>query len=272
MKKEASLGIALFLLLMGLVFASSSWADSEELGPWKKFKFSAGNYFVFHDTRVRLDSKTLGRGADIDLEEQLNLDPIVQSFRFDAYWRYLPKHRLEFSFFDISREGSSRIGKNVQFGDQTFFVGVTLNTNFDVKVYKASYHWAFIHNNKYEFGASLGLNVMDMKLELANPILGSFVAEGVTIPLPVFGFKGEYFFTPKFSFVGGAEVFALKIGESKGYLLDLNLALEYAMNDWFGVGLGYTFYDINVIHEDDDIDLRVDYALNGIRVFFSIYF
>ena len=211
MRKATNPGISIFLLLMGLVFTPSSWADSEELGPWKRFKFDVGNYFVFHDTRFRLDSKTLGRGGDIDLEEELNLEPILKSFRFDAYWRYLPKHRLEFSFFDISRKGSTRIGKNVQFGDRTFFLGATLNTNLDLKIYKGSYHWAFIHTNKYEFGTSIGLNVMDIKLELANPILGSFVAETITIPLPVFGFKGTYFFTPKFSFAGGAEVFALKL-------------------------------------------------------------
>ena len=52
-------------------------------------------------------------GVELDLEDDLDLREDVSSFRIDAEWRFFERHRLNFSFFDLSREATSTLTRDI---------------------------------------------------------------------------------------------------------------------------------------------------------------
>jgi hypothetical protein len=110
--QKLKVGLVAFLFL-GWAGTPLVWADDSER-PWKTFTIKGGWYFPIQDTNVRLDGPgPLGLGTEIDLEDDLDLKEDVSSYRIDAEWRFFDRHRLNFSFFDLSRDATSTLNKQI---------------------------------------------------------------------------------------------------------------------------------------------------------------
>jgi len=177
-----------FAFLFALVTAAPSWAGENNPSPWKKFTLDFGFFYPIFNTGVRLDSKTFGRGTDIDGENDLNLEAELSLFRAEAQWRFFPKHRLEFAYYNISRDSSVFLGRTLQFGDRTFTVGTTISAGTDIQIIRLVYTWSFLQTQNYEVGISLGTDLMDIKTSISAPIVGK-ESEALIAPLPVVGLR-----------------------------------------------------------------------------------
>ena len=94
-------GITLFLTL---TIPAVSWAADKNSSPWKKYKADFGVFVPIFSSGVALDSKILGKGPQLNLEDDLNLDSELRVFRAEAQWRFFPNHRLELTYYDITRK------------------------------------------------------------------------------------------------------------------------------------------------------------------------
>jgi len=96
------------------------------------------------DSEFRLDSKSGRLGTVIDLENALDLEETTEVFRVNALCRLgqSRRHRLDFSYFDLSRDATATIGRDIQFGDETFFLGTTVNSFFDLEIFKGAYTYS----------------------------------------------------------------------------------------------------------------------------------
>lgn len=121
--------LAAFLFL-GWAGTPLVWADTES--PWKKFTIKAGGYFPFNDSSLQITGKKfgLGLGTKIDLEESLLLKEEHAVFRIDAEWRYFPRHRINVSYFDLSREAVSALTATITVGNKMFAVGDVVASEF----------------------------------------------------------------------------------------------------------------------------------------------
>jgi len=208
--------------LVALFFLSCAgtplvWADTER--PWKTFTIKLGGYVSLTDTNIRVDGTGgLGLGTEIDLEKDIGLDEDLSTYRIDAEWRFFDRHRLNFSFFDLTREATTSLKRDTIIGDILFPTGDILNSKWEHKVYVASYTWSFLQTNKYEVGLNIGAHVTRLKLQVAGQgIFGLNVeVDAVTVPLPVLGLTGAYAFTPKLVLRSNAGLFYLKIDEWEG--------------------------------------------------------
>ena len=256
-----------------LTFATPaiSWAADNAPSPWKKFSIDFGVYYPLFNTGIRLDSKTFGRGAEIDGEDDLNLKKELTVFRAEAQWRFSQKHRLEFTYYNISRDASVSLGRTLQFGDRTFPVTATIKSATDIEMYKIAYTWSFLQTPDYELGISLGANVMDIEASLSAPIIGK-ESEALIAPIPVLGLRAAYAFNPNLILNTSADFFYFEYEDFKGQLLDLNVNLEYYFWDHFGLSIGYNFFDVEVTYESDRRDLDFGYLFHGPKTALKIYF
>jgi hypothetical protein len=264
--------------LVALFFLSCSgtplaWADSER--PWKTFTIKLGGYFALQDTKVRLDGTGgLGLGTEIDFENDLNLDEDVSSYRIDAKWRFFDRHALNFSFYDLSRDAASFLARDITIGDTTFPAGTPLFTsNWEHKVYAASYTWSFLQTNKYEVGLNIGAHVTRLKLQVTGQVAGVLTSEieAVTAPLPVLGLTGGYAFTQKLVLRSNVGGFYLAIDDFEGYVINFDLDLEYNAWKYMGFGIGYNIFTMNLDLEADNFHGSADYTYQGFKVFLKFY-
>ena len=259
------------ILILNCTVTPLAWADSES--PWKTFSIKAGGYLPLQDTNVRVDGTGgLGLGTELDFENDLNLDEEVFSYRIDAQWRFFDRHSLNFSFFDLSRDATTLVGRDITIGDTTFFLGTNINTQWDYKVYAASYTWSFLQTNTYEVGLNIGFHITD--IELGINALGGIVAselDAVTLPLPVIGLTGAYAFTPKLVLRSNAGFFYLEIDEFEGSLVNIDLDLEYNVWKYMGFGIGYNYFGLNIDVAADNFHGSAEYSYHGFKAFIRFY-
>jgi len=272
-------GLLAFLFLCGVGNQTAWAADSES--PWKTLTLKGGWYFPIQDTNIRLDGTgPFGGGVELDLEDDLDLKEDVSSYRVDAEWRFFDRHRLNFSFFDLSREATSTLTKTIDIpidplprppGCCNFTVGTTVDSLWDWRVYAASYTWSFFQTDTIEVGLNIGAHITDIALGIRTQSGLVEELEAVTAPLPVVGLTGAYAFTPKLVLRSNAGVFALKIDDYEGSLINFDLDLEYNMWKYMGFGIGYNFFTMDLDVTADNFRGSADYTYHGFKAFIKFY-
>ena len=269
--QKLKVGLLAFIVL-SLAGTPLAWADDDPDRPWKTLTLKGGYFFSNSNTQLRLDATGIpGSGTEIDLEEVLGLDKNVDTFDVGVEWRFFDRHRFNVSYFDLSRDGSAALSGTITVGGTTFPFGTTVNTEFDWKVFAATYTWSFLQTNTYELGFTIGANITKVRLGIAS--FGGLLteAENATLPLPVLGLSGAYAFTPKLILRADGGWFGIKIGEVDGSQWLFNLDLEYNMWKYVGFGVGYRFYRIDVGVTDEDLSGDIRYDYNGFQAFLKFY-
>ncbi len=270
---KLKVGLLAFLVLSWIV-APLAWADNSER-PWKTLTIKGGWYFPIQDTNVRLDGTgPFGLGAELDLEDDLDLKEDVSSYRIDVEWRFFDRHRLNFTFFDLSRDATSTLTKDISIPTTPptdFVIGDTVDSLWDWKVYAVSYTWSFLQTNKYEVGLNIGAQITDIAIGIR--LLGGAVEEfeAVTAPLPVLGFTGAYAFTPKLILRSNVGGFYLAIDDFEGSVVNFDLDLEYNAWKYMGFGIGYNFFRLDLDVTADNFRGTAKYQYNGFKVFIKFY-
>lgn len=246
----------------------------EEAYEWKRFGLSLGAQFVGTlDTNLRVDSPTLGVGTEIDLESDFNVDDSLFLGRIDANWRMARRHELDFSLFELDRQGTRVIDRDIQIGDTVFPVDAEVTSESDITVVKLAYRYAFLHRPRWHLGASLGVHALDWDTEWRAGALALHEDFGVLVPLPVVGLFGSYALSPRLYLNASSEFFGLEYEEFDGFMNNTRLALEHRTFEHLGFGLGLDYFLINASVESESGNLRAeaeyDYAgiLGYVRIF-----
>lgn len=256
------------------------WATSGALAaeagtdalPWKTLEFSLGGFLMTHDSSLRLDSNTLGIGTEIDMENDLGFDKNLETFRFDADWRFLPRHRASFSIYRYSRDATRTINRDIQFGDQVFAINTTVASEFDMTVYKASYAYSVIQNAKFDLGLSAGVHLMDFKTSITATGLGASESAKLLAPLPVLGVRGTWAITPTVFLKGNLDVFAISVDDTSGTFTDALVAFEYDAFEHFGVGIGYNRVYMNIEADGDKFNGEAGAGFGAVLVYGKVFF
>lgn len=246
--------------------------------PWEKVSLNLGTFLAASSSNVRLG--TPGLGVSIDVEEALGLDPTNTVFRADGIWRFTDnrRHRAELSWFAFRRTGTKTLGQEIIINGVTYPVGTTVNTGFDLDIFKAAYSYSFFHDDRMDIGASLGLFIMPVSFEItASGLLNHHASASFTAPLPVVGIRADFALTPKWFLKSNVDVFYLEYESFKGSIFDTKLALEYNAFKHVGFGLGVENFNLNVEAEGNDypkIDLlgRFQFRYIGAMLYAKIYF
>jgi len=262
------------------VFAEEKTAEQKaENLPWDKASISLGSFVSSTNSNVRLSAN--GVGVGIDVEEALGLDTTQTVFRASGIWRFSDnrRHRADLSWFALRRDASKQLGQDITIDGVTYPTGTTVNTGFDLDVYKATYSYSFLQDDRMDIGAGIGLYIMPLRFEFSasGPLGNTRVSEAVTAPLPVLGLRADFAMTPKWLLKSNIDLFYLEYEQFKGMLYDSSVAVEYKAFKRVGFGLAVETFNLTVEAEGGDypeIDFmgKFEYRYLGAMLYARVYF
>ena len=222
-----------------------------------------GGFITSRNTDLRIDSATLGVGTKIDAEDDLGLNEDKSTFRSDASLRIATNHRLDLSYYDLSRQSLFTSQKDIQYQDVLFPSGSQIRSNFDFTIYKMAYVYSVLQTPKYELGLSVGLFVQDYDISIVQ-VGGAALNESadVTAPLPVVRARLTWQLDRDWWLRASGEIFSLEYDTIDGRLTDIIAAAEYRAFDHVSFGIGYNNTRFKLESDDSEFSgfVRVNYS------------
>ncbi len=218
-----------------------------------KYMLRLGTYIVDgSDTQFSVSKS--GLGTVIDYNRDLGGDTRDTIPRIDAYYRFNPRHRIDFTSFSIDRKGTRVLAVDPPIViDGEDFSGGAINSDIKYTLYKLGYGYSFYHSDKVELTITAGLNFTSYDFEFSNDIGDKAESAGFTAPLPMFGLRMGYAITPKWSVNYVAESFFIDFEDTvKGALINYELNTEYKLFKHFAIGAGLARIGSSVEVNDDD--------------------
>ena len=234
-----------------------------------------GTYIVDgSDTQFSVSSDVAGLGTVIDYNRDLNGDSRDTIPRIDAYYRFNPRHRIDFTSFSIDRSGTRTLAIDPPIIiDGEDFAGGTLNSDIKYTLYKLGYAYSFYHSSQVELSITAGLNLTDYELKFSDATGAKSQTAGVTAPLPMFGLRMGYAITPKWSVHYTSEAFFIDIDNTvKGALISYELNTEYRLFKHFAIGAGFARLGSALELNDPDWKGKVSDSYRGYTLFGTFYF
>lgn len=263
----------LLLLLTLTLLSGTLQADVED-----KFKINVGTMFVTNfETEVQLTPKNAPLSARVNTKDQLGMNNDTNVLRLDGYYRFNNTHSVDFSYFSVRSNGEKTTNRDLTWDGNIISAGASIDSHFNMDTYKVNYDYSFYHNDKVELALTVGFHItaIDLGLGASGTVDGNITdsyssSSAATLPLPVFGFKGEYTIIDKKLFASyKSDYFFLDYDGFRGTLISSALNLEYRFLENVGMGLGYNSNNIYLKADDGDKKLEVTNTLSGALLYLT---
>jgi hypothetical protein len=254
--------IALCLILCSSFVAADNREDD-------RFNIEVGLFLEAFETTLRLDSEILGRGTEINFEDDLGLNKDQNNFRLDGSFRLARKHRLDFGYTSWSRSNNRVIDTEIQFGDEIYPVNAEIRSSSAFDVYKLAYKYSFVNSDRFEAGISGGFSVFDFGASLDVVTGGGgaeFEKEEFVAPVPLLGGFFDWKIGDKLVLRTTGEIFDLNTGGLDGHVSDVRATLNWY--PWRRVGFGAGFNRVVLRYLDDGLgEIELKYVYSGVMVY-----
>ena len=250
------------LLSLALSLSTSAYAASD---PWgdSPFTLQLGAFWANAETKLHLDSVTLGRGTTLSLESDLGLSDSKTLPEFSFLWRMNPRHGIEGSYVSLHRDGTRTYNGQIQFGDVVFPVNASVNATFDSDVFRVAYRYSPINENGNELSLLLGLHYTSFDTTLATTIGSISESASVNFPLPTIGARGRVKIADDWRLTGFAQLLKLKVGDYDGKLINMNAGVEWLFMRQAYAGLSYNYYKYNLTSEKNNARGEFNFRFDG---------
>jgi len=257
---------------VGVSWLATSLSLSAEPNPWledDRFKLSAGTFISDYDSDFRISNSKLGIGTRLSFEDHLGLEDSKTVFRLAGHYRFSAKHRLDFSYVDLSRDGKTTTTFPIIIDDTFYRRGTKLKTKFDYRVIKLAYAYSFWQTDRFDIAVSAGGYIFNVDLNI-TPDEGQKEGESGTAPFPMFGLQLDYRLTERLMLIAGYEYFTIDKSNVEGELIDFVVGLEYKAFKKIGLGIGYN--NVSIFAEDSEDNDEFEYDYDGIIAYVTYSF
>lgn len=224
------------------------------------------------DTTFRVDEAEGIRGTTINFKRDLGVSESDDAPRVDGYYRFTPRHRIDFAWFKVEREGTRTLSIDIDFEDETFTVGTQVDSFSKYETLKVAYIYSFHRDKKVEMGIGGGLHIEDIEAGLSADAVGKREDADTTAPAPVASFRLSYNFTPRWSIRWDFDIFFLEEDDFDGSLTDNRLAVEHHTFKNVGFGAGFSRFVLDVETQKDDLIGTIDIIRDGWLFYTTAYF
>jgi hypothetical protein len=238
---------------------------------YRRFGLSVGGaaYGNF-DTTLRVGSPLLV-GAILDLEDFLEVDDSASVLRIDADYSFNRRHRIDLSYFDIRRSGTTSVTEDIDFGEVVLPAG-DIRSRFNTRILKLAYRYNFVTDYRTTIGVSGGLHTMALDLGLESASFSVSEEFKATAPLPLLGFHAAYALSDTWRIRLALEFLQVELGDFSGFIGDRTLALDHDLFEHVGWGIAYNGFDLDVEVEDDPLTADIEYGYQGLLLYVRTYF
>ncbi len=266
----------LFILSLSMcVWGSYAQVDSVKKNsvsmdgkPWPVSRFSAhlGAFWAINTTQIGAGID--GRGYSVfSFENDLQMDRNTYSILFNFDTRLGKRNRINFSYYNIFRNTTVVLNKEIEFGEHTYPVDSESDIFLNTNIFRLSYGYSFVSNPQLELGALVGFHVMafNMGFDLSGQTTDLSYNDRVkfTAPLPDIGFYGTYAFHDRWAASIELSSLYVKYKSFTGRLLNASLGAQYRLADHWEVDLGYTVFDVLIRLNRRDLSANFDWGYNG---------
>lgn len=225
-----------------------------------RFSFGVGIFFVEEDTEITL-SGDLGLGTNIDFQDDLGFDEDEEVVRLIGHYRFKPRHRINFGYWDLSQDTRTTLTKGIIFDDSFFPAGTKVKSDLRFTVINILYTYSFYQTPKLDLGASTGVNIYEFDSKIEAPAIATEESGDGTAPFPVFGIRAIWEFKPKWRLAASWDYFEIESGDTEGQVIDVLIGVEH--QTWKNAGLGFGYNDVSIDAEDQEEGDELDWDYNG---------
>jgi hypothetical protein len=241
------------------------------------FNFKVEGSWVVVTTKIRLDSELLGKGTTLSFEDDLDLpdNDIVPSLSVE--WQLGRRHRLGVRWQDITRDSTTQILEEIEWGGEVIPVDANIALGFDIRTLALDYTYYPWVEESWAGGVGLGFRVMGLNTTLTVDNVELEEQVDGTAPLPYINFEYRRIFGERWRLKAQVGWFEVKIGDIKGGQYIGHLAGEYLTSKrWgFGAAINYSNIDVDweniqVRREVDRLTAIIDLDINDISLYFRV--
>lgn len=238
-------GMAVLTLML---IATLAHADDYLSPTDERVRLSLGVMHVSTNTSMRLDSSQGLPGTPVDAEDTFGVDKSDFEPKFQAMVRVGERHRLRFDYFTLDRTGQATLTSPVVFRDVVLQTGDPVDTTVNLRSLGISYEYSFLHREKFEVAATIGINDTDISARSRVSTQTRHVdqREDAAGPFPTIGLDATYVLSKRFYFDVRAQYFKLSVDQLDGSLTFYELAALYRLRPNIAFALGYNSVKANL--------------------------
>jgi hypothetical protein len=245
----------------------------------QKFVLGLGGFFPYIDSSFSLNSSTGGSGQDINLQDDLGFDRFTPSVWFNFNWRFLPRHQLQFEWFQLPQDSEHTASTELTIGDTVISAGASLSSELNLNIGRLTYGYSILRKEHHDLAFLVGAHIVTSKVSVTasgmisvdgSPVFNGTNTEATstyTIPLPHIGGQYTYKFAKRWAAQVKIMLFALEIDEYSGTLLEADGLVAYQLSKHFGLGAGLKYFRLNVQRQATTSGAEFDYQFLGPAIF-----
>jgi hypothetical protein len=224
-------------------------------------------------THLRLDptGEPYG-GTPVSLENDLGLPSKNPEGLLELTFRMRERNRMRVDYFQLDRSGNTIVGHTVVFGNETFDAGNAVQTTFDWKMMGFTYTHAFIQTDRFEFGAGLGVHLLNADVTGADPTLIESHETSRAGAVPTVALDTMWRISRRFAFTGHGQYFGTTISHVSGSLGEYHGDFQYRWRAPFAIGIGYSYMRVSFASVHSSTPGRITLAAQGPEAFVRVSF
>jgi hypothetical protein len=239
-------GVALAALAL---FATLAHAEDYLSPTEERVRLSLGVVRLSNDTNLQLDSSAGLPGTAVNAEDDFGLDKSDYEAKIQAMVRVGERHRLRFDYFSLDRSDSTTVTQPIVFRDVTLQPGDPLNSDLSIRTFGITYGYSFLHSDKYEVAATIGINDTDISARARVQTQARHVdqTEDQAGPVPTVGLDATYVISKRFYLDGRAQYLKVRVDDLDGTLGIYEADALYRLRPNISFALGYTMFRASLI-------------------------
>ena len=215
------------------------------------------------DSTVRIVDR--GIGQDFKVVDDLGFEERQDSGEGRLQIKFAKRHKINFSYLPLNWDGDKVLTRTIEFNGQIYPGGTRVQSEMDLKMFKAGYEYDFISGQVGFLGAILEVLVADVHLQLKAPDLAIDEKEDATLPIPLVGLNTRLYLGKWFALTG--KVSGLPAG-GYGYIYDAEGSLDFNPIRYVGISAGYRFFGVKAENDDDSLDLKLQGPFASVKIRF----
>ena len=261
---------ALSLALLAMLAHADDYVSPTE----QRVSLSLGVMHVTSATDLRLDSSQGATGTYVDVERVFGMDRSDFEPKFEAWVRAGERNRLRFDYFMLDRTGNSVLTAPIVFRNVDLLTGDPVTSSLSIRTFGISYEYSFLHSEKFELAAVLGVNDTDISASARVFTQTRHVdqQEDQAGPFPTVGLDSTYVLSKRFYLDGRIQYFRAAGNNLSGMFDVYQLAALYRLRANLSVALGYTGMKAALSSQRLGTSGKFDFSSKGPELFVKIAF
>lgn len=237
--------------------------------------FRFGGQEADADVTVGLANEQLGTIPVIDLAGT-GVDTKLTSFWGNVLWQGPERWSVGFNYFQSEADGSRLSDTDLTFGNLVIPAGTGISASFSTDFYVLNGYYDFYRAPDRAGGVGLGIYALDLEIsaqaQIGGQPTGAREQADALAPLPTISAYYKHAFNEKWAWMADVSWLSANIDQYDGEILAARVNLEYWINHHWGLGVGYTYVDLDLTVDEPVFDQLYEVQYDSLYFFMTFGF